>query len=215
MPSKVDLLTGTSLPALTRPGLRGARPNNPSPRHNPTESQNQSDTTTAEHSADFTNEALSGAHLDGIDILEEPIDDEAAPGVAESEKPSGLIDQEEFFGTFCGLFLIGYMPKPFPLPLHSLPIKPEEMASARQASDALYDIISEVHFLRFLLSPQGLWAKRIMAIGAFAVPKAISVMSEIQTKENARREAAMRDVSPPRHKRPETSSVNSAETQEL
>lgn len=213
MQSKVDLMTGTSPTALQRPNLRGARP---TPNESPSQRESQlliGASQTAAPSADYTEtDAFDGSHLDNIELPPDLGGDtgDDAPNAAPAET---LIGKEEFFSTFSGLFMIGYLPKPFPLPLVSLPIKPEEMDAARRASDALYDIILEVHFLRWILSPQGEWAGRIIAIGTFAVPKAMAVMAEIRAKERERQEAKMRDVSPRRA--PETTSVNSQATQEL
>ncbi|MFN4231361.1 hypothetical protein [Parvibaculum sp.] len=99
------------------------------------------------------------------------------------------IDKETFFANFKGLFALGGMIPVPPLPLECLPIKPEEEAAARGASDALYDICAETPFLQFLLSPESEWAKRGFAILAFVGPKLMAVRAELAAKARAEREA--------------------------
>tara|TARA_R110002074_G_scaffold67298_1_gene158514 strand:- start:6719 stop:7171 length:453 start_codon:yes stop_codon:yes gene_type:complete len=150
--------------------------------------------------------------LESIDTSDDPAADQIE-GETFGQVSDGLISRDDFFGTFCAVFMIGYLPAPAPLPLHSLPIKQEEMAAARGASDTLYEIISEIHFLRWVLSPEGVWAKRLTVIGAFAIPKAMSVMAELSQKAAAKRMEEARDVTPV--PKPAPMPAGSSDTQSL
>lgn len=211
MPSKVDQMTGgattsppptmTSAAALSRPRLADARPE---PKQNPEAALSEPSTTDDD----------AGAHLDDILVEDTPrAEYEPAP----IDPHAGLIDKDEFFRKwFCGVFELGALPGPFPLPLETLPIKPEEEAVARPASDALYEVIAKVGFLRFILEPGNQWVERAYVIAMFALYKGRLVMAEIAAKHEARRAEAARDVSPGRQsERPPTSDADAAETQTL
>lgn len=104
---------------------------------------------------------------------------------------SESIGKDVFYQTFKGAVAapnavavaIGAMGRPVaPFPLESLPVRPEEEGQARAASDALYDICGEVHWLRFLIKADDPWLMRVLAIGGFAVPKALAVAAEVRSK---------------------------------
>lgn len=88
------------------------------------------------------------------------------------------ISPDVFYANFAGCFKIGGMVTG----LQSLPIHPSEEEKARAASDAFYEICKETPALRFLLDPQSVWAKRIVAIGAFAWPKYQYVTAELAAR---------------------------------
>ena len=67
--------------------------------------------------------------------------------------------------------------------LTSLKIDDSEMDQARAASDALYDICLDTPSMHFLVKPGGVWFQRVAAISAFALPKAMGVVSEIKAKK--------------------------------
>lgn len=195
-PSKVDLMTSASPAGLSRPPLPSGNP----PR-NPNPAQEESPKT--EDTAGST--TTEGApHVDAIDW--EADYEKAADALGDETHSSedvrrelGLeqIDKETFFANFKGLFALGGMIPVPPLPLECLPIKPEEEAAARGASDALYDICAETPFLQFLLSPESEWAKRGFAILAFMGPKVMAARAELAAKARAVREAREAGQKPP------------------
>lgn len=111
---------------------------------------------------------------DGFSIgNENPIGNEAPI------EESGILSQDEFYhGLFAPLHDI---PAAL-LKLQSLPIQPEETQSARQASDAIYDIALETPMFRFLIEPSNIWMQRAVAIGAYAIPKGRAVMFELRAR---------------------------------
>lgn len=72
--------------------------------------------------------------------------------------------------------------------LASLQIDPGDQA-AREASDALYEICLEVSWLRWMITYEGKWVKRAIAIGGFGVGLAGSVMVELNAERQASRQA--------------------------
>jgi len=152
----------------------------------------------------ISSEIEAAAHVEAIDWeadFEREADDtvQAEPGSAR-ETPSGMIDRETFFANFKGLFALGGVIPVAPLPLECLPIRPEEEAAARGASDALYDICLDTPFLRFLLSPESEWAKRGFAILAFMGPKLMAVRAELAGRvaaAQAAREAGRKEPPKP------------------
>jgi len=68
------------------------------------------------------------------------------------------------------------------LKLESLPVADNEMQAARAASDSVYDIAYETPMFRFLIEPGNIWVQRAFAIGAYAIPKAITVRAELQAR---------------------------------
>lgn len=189
-PSKIEMMTSASPTALTRPPL-------PSSNRNPAASEPKAASST------ISSETETAPHVDAIDWeagFEKEADDtiQVEPGSVR-EAPSGMIDKETFFANFKGLFALGgIVPLP-PLPLECLPIKPEEEAAARGASDALYDICAETPFLQWMLSPESEWAKRGFAILAFTGPKLMAVRAELGRAMAARaaREAGRKETPKP------------------
>lgn len=92
------------------------------------------------------------------------------------------LTKDEFFSTFKMLFAIPNMVPVKPLPLQSLPIKPDEEAAARGASDAVYDIAAETAYLRWLIEPGSEWMGRLMAIGLFSFGKGGAIMAELSAR---------------------------------
>lgn len=191
-PSKIDQITSTSTSpqALTRPPLSGGSPNrNPLPIES------------AEASSKKSSETDGAPHVDAIDWeagFEKEADESAQPEAGVTA--DGMIDRETFFANFKGLFALGGVIPVAPLPLECLPIKPEEEAAARGASDALYDICAETPFLQWMLSPESEWAKRGFAILAFTAPKLMAVRAELAGRAKAARaarEAGRKDMPAP------------------
>ncbi len=127
----------------------------------------------------------SDAHLQAL--AEDATNLSPAPDAGNDNSPpalgitaDGIVDRETFRKSFIGSFNLGGN---F---IQALSIDPAEEGAANAASDALYDTCCEIHWLRPLLHPGGVWVPRLMAIGMFAFPKFKAVQAEIA----ARREAA-------------------------
>ena len=114
-----------------------------------------------------------------------------SPGPGESAgepsgDPGGGISRDLFFANFRGLFaapnfaLMGRGAEP----LKSLEIDPGDQ-DARRASDYLYDICAEVTWLRWILSPEGEWAKRVIFIGGFAYARVNMIRAEVAARRPA------------------------------
>jgi len=86
-------------------------------------------------------------------------------------------DKDQFFANFAGAFNLGAALSA----LQSLKVDTGDQ-TARAASDAIYDIALETPWLRFLIEPSNVWLQRAMAIGAFAVPKAMAVRAELAAR---------------------------------
>jgi len=66
------------------------------------------------------------------------------------------------------------------------------------AAGAIYEIILDVPAFHFLISPGGKWFKRIMAIGAWAVPVGMGCMTELEERRRPKAKApAAEDGSAP------------------
>ena len=139
------------------------------------------------------------AHVEAIDWEAEfEREDQKTYTSEEVRAELGIIGRETFFANFKGIFALGGVIPVAPFPLECLPVKPEEEAAARGASDALYDICSETPFLQFLLSPESEWAKRGFAILAFVAPKAMAVRAEMSAKVQTARDARTKAQEAPR-----------------
>lgn len=119
-------------------------------------------------------------HLEGLTIAE--------PAGAAGDNPVSLagapqvFTKDQFFQNFVGVHaLAGTLTK-----LQSLAIADKEKDTARAASDAIYDIAADTPWLRFLIEPSNIWLQRAMAIGAFAVPKAMAVRIELAARRPAK-----------------------------
>ena len=115
------------------------------------------------------------------DFVQEP---EAGADEALGEAASGpeLMGPDEFYQMFQFLFAAPNMLPVEPFPIEALPISDGETDRARKASDTVYEICAESEHLRWLIEPQSLWVQRLMVIGAFAVPKAQAVLSELHQR---------------------------------
>lgn len=116
------------------------------------------------------------SHFD--DLLNTP---EAAPAAA--ALPPGTMGKDEFHTMFVGGFKAGHLLTG----LQSLHIGPEREGSAQACSHAIYDSIVDCPSLHFMLEPRNKWWSRAIAIGAFTIPTAIGIKTELQ----ARRAAAL------------------------
>ncbi|WP_417842181.1 hypothetical protein [Terasakiella sp.] len=144
--------------------------NGPSSPDWPTTSDHDDIDAGAEHLASFTVDPLEGEadELGGLDGLSNLADESGE-----------FISQDAFFAAFCTAFNIGACLPPY---FTSLKIDDSEMDQARGASDALYDICLETPAMQFLIKPGGVWFQRVAAISAFALPKAMGVVSEVRAK---------------------------------
>lgn len=79
---------------------------------------------------------------------------------------------------FHKLFMMGFKVGHSLTKLQSLNVPPEDTA-ARDCAHALYDSVIDIPALHFLLEPQNKWFERVIVIGTFTVPMAISVKAEI------------------------------------
>ncbi|KZD05166.1 hypothetical protein AUP40_14185 [Thalassospira xiamenensis] len=157
-PTKASLNQSTSLNGPSSPDL-------------PNTSDHDDIDAGAEHLASFTVDPLEGEadEFGGLDGLSNLADDSGE-----------FISSDVFFSSFCTAFQIGACVPPY---LTSLKIDDSEMDQARAASDALYDICLDTPSMHFLVKPGGVWFQRVAAISAFALPKAMGVVSEIKAKK--------------------------------
>ena len=121
-----------------------------------------------------------GSHLDAITVPVEPVYDPppASPDGPEPLPASGAtVSRDVFWANFQGTFSIPNFILPHPI--ECLPVASDD-ATARAASDELYDLCLETPWLRFLVEPESKWVKRIIVIGSFAVPKAMAVSAELK-----------------------------------
>lgn len=130
----------------------------------------------------------------GVEIpLQGPGDSAQGP----SGDAGGGISRDLFFANFRGLFavpnfaLIGRGAEP----LKSLEIDAGDR-DARRASDYLYDICAEVTWLRWILSPEGEWAKRAIFIGGFAYARANLIRAEVADRRRVARGDQAPDQAP-------------------
>lgn len=120
-------------------------------------------------------------------------------GIEEEEAGPELMSREDFFGLFRSCF---DLPALFPvLDVPELAIRQEELAAAREASDAVFAICEETAALRWLVTAGGDWTKRLAAILGFGFVKVQAVRAGRYARAQARAEelAATRPRSP-RHK---------------
>ncbi len=162
-------------------------PTNPTPSESPTASETM-------HSG--SSEPL---HISGIEIPADPFPapdldgpPDAARGDAIPQELGGkeLVSPDQFFVGFRQLIgapnvlrMLQKRPQ-----LAALQIDPGDQA-AREASDALYEICLEVSWLRWMITYEGKWVKRAIAIGGFGVGLAGSVMVELNAERQAARQA--------------------------
>ncbi len=150
----------------------------------------------------MTTQALETGSLDEPEISIGPdfdaLEAEFAPeppandNLEETASPEGdsspeFLTEEQFYQTFKGmlaapniLFLMKQMP-----PLQSLEITPEEEPSARAATDYLYKIAQKSPMLHWMLKPENETLQGILAIGAFAVPKALAISAELKSRSGS------------------------------
>jgi len=161
----VELLTETS--------------SSPNPSESP-QSENQ------EQSSTFSEFDL-GAEPGAIDPEIEDGGTEGGPG-ADGRL---YVGRDEFFVMFRSLFEAPnvYFSLKGDQPLESLKIDPAD-PSAREASDALYEIIWDIPALRWILEPESEWMQRLFAIGLFLGGRALMVRAEISARRADRRAAA-------------------------
>lgn len=130
----------------------------------------QSDQNTA------TTETISETDFIDFGDTTEPENPVAEAGEVAPE--AGFLTKEQFYNALeGGLGFAGYMTK-----LETLPIQEMEAVQARRATDALHDLALKVKWLEFLIHPGNEYAQAAIAIGSFAIPKAMMVIAEIKAK---------------------------------
>lgn len=121
------------------------------------------------HSLPESSENSEPSHFDSL------IENAGAEEIAASTAPPpGILSEDDFHKVFCTGFNIASKMSG----LKSLEVN-ETDGAARGASHALYETISDIPALHFILQPGGKWGQRALLIGAFAVPMALSVRAEI------------------------------------
>ena len=129
--------------------------------------------------AEASNFSADGAHIDDIDIEYDAGEGAEEPkGESAGLNPDGTMTRETFYIAFKGLFNIsaGFTK------LESLKVADNDQ-SAQMASDAIYDIASEVHYFRFLIMPSNVWLQRSICILAFLVPKCVAIKAELEIRK--------------------------------
>lgn len=96
--------------------------------------------------------------------------------------PPGMLGKDEFYQ----IFVTGFKVASIATHLKSVEVNPQDQG-ARAASDAIYETVSEIPALRFLLQPQGKVFGRIVTIGMFVVPMAMNVQAEIAARAVAKK----------------------------
>lgn len=150
-------------------------PENPTPEPSQSLSGQVSSTTAAPEAEP---EILAPADFDQPAAADEPARDGDV-----------LLSPEEFFDTFRTAFNVAAA-APTIIPPRSPPLASMQVAEgdqqARDASDALYGIIAETPWLHFLIQPQSVWFKRIVALGGFAFMKAMAVNAELAERREVK-----------------------------
>ncbi len=124
--------------------------------------------------------AFSAGSADHFDALLRGADVSAQGGGGEGGSGASFVGKDAFYALFCGGFRIGNAVTG----LKSLAI-PQGDASARECSDAIYEICEETPLLNFVIQPGGKWLQRMTAIGMFAVPMTMNVQAEIAARKNS------------------------------
>ena len=105
-----------------------------------------------------------------------------APPAPPNMPPSGaavMLRREDFQK----LFITGFQIAHNLTKLQSLKVEPQD-AAALECAVALYDCITDIPALHFMLYPGNKWLERAMVIGVFTVPMAINLNRELQQRHN-------------------------------
>lgn len=102
---------------------------------------------------------------------------------------ASFISPEAFYTNFKMLFFLGSVAPYKPFPIKALAISPEEEASARAASDVIYEIIAEVTWLHFLLGQETVWAERASILMMFFGAKIMAVRMELAERQEVAKTA--------------------------
>lgn len=122
---------------------------------------------------------FSISDIDRIDAGEET--------ASSADGPAGpaRLSKDDFFSAFKMMFAVPNMVPVPPLPLKSLPIRPDEMDAARAASDAVYEIACETPYLSWLVEPGSEWMQRAMVIGTFSFGKLMAIKLELDARRRS------------------------------
>jgi len=109
-------------------------------------------------------------HLDDLIGDQEEVEQETEAETARQN----MLGADDFHALFC----VGFSTASHLTGLKSLHVEKTD-GSAKACTQALYDTITDIPALHFLLMPQNKWFERAFAIGSFTVPMAISVSREL------------------------------------
>lgn len=121
-----------------------------------------------------------------------------APG-GEGPEPEVLVGPDEFYDTFRGLLEIPNLLVAPPLRSIDAAVRTRE---GRRASDSLHAICCDVSWLRWIVSPGGKWAARLVPVSTFALVLAGAIRAELH--DRAMRPANPEDEPEPRRPRKPT-----------
>ncbi len=109
-----------------------------------------------------------------------------------SAEEGAFLTEEEFYYSVVGMMELPNVALQFKgeEPLQSLTVTPDEEPKARKATDYLYKVAKRSPWLRWMVKPESETFQGIMAIGAFAVPKALAVRDELNQRRYAAHQAA-------------------------
>ncbi len=144
-----------------------SNPQLPPPSSSPSEAESQAGSIASDEPSHFD------------DLIAEPIP--AGSGGGDGGQVTPMLGKDEFFKLFVGGFTVaGALTQ-----LKSLKVE-ETDEKARAASDALYETISDIPALHFLLEPQGKWMGRVVCIGMFVVPMSLNVRNELAARASVK-----------------------------
>lgn len=123
---------------------------------------------------------------------------EAVSGTAENDGGSSpeeiapaMMTKDQFFDVFRALMglpnVVLMVKKTEPLDAFKIPA---DDASARAASDALYETCEDVPWLHWMIQPEGKWMQRAFVIGSFFAGTAQNAAAELGERSKAARIAA-------------------------
>lgn len=180
-----ELLLGgpTSEAPSTAQPASGPLPDTPPMTRPPIEAEKREGSATQAASAD-----PFAAHLANVRVAEVPQPDQpggdgpAPTGAPAMASTPGALPKEAWVAGAIELFEVPSKMPFEPLRFQSFEVAKDERPSAEAAFASLYEICEETAFLRWMIEPEGLWAKRVLAIGMFAVPKGLAIAGEIRLK---------------------------------
>lgn len=120
------------------------------------------------------------SHFDALISNAPEIEEVASTGNILPATQVGVLSKDDFHELFCG----GFEAASLITDLKSLHVEKTD-GKAKAASGALYDTISEIPALRFIIEPQGKIAQRLLVLGVFFGGMARNVSLELNEKRAA------------------------------